>query len=252
MARRPRRRSESGLYHVMLRGINQQIIFESEDDRYQLLSTLKRFVDTNKFILYGYCLMDNHVHLLIQELEDDISNAIKRISSSYVLWYNKKYERSGHLFQERFKSGPVEHDNYFLMTLRYIHQNPIKAKLCSEPLEYKWTSYREYISEPIIIDTELCLNLFSPDKDRAVDLFIEYMNQSNEDNFSVFEDNIKMTDTEVLKKLRDMGVKSISEFQKLEKSARNSYIKELKMTKGISIRQISRITGVSKGIVERS
>ncbi len=252
MARRPRRRSESGLYHVMLRGINKQIIFESDDDRFQLLSTIKRFVDTNKFVLYGYCLMDNHIHLLIQELEDDISNAIKRISSSYVLWYNKKYERSGHLFQERFKSEPVEHDNYFMMTLRYIHQNPIKARLCKELLEYKWASYREYISEPIIIDTELCLNLFSPDEDKAVDLFIEYMNQYNKDSFPVFEDNIKMTDTEVLNKLNDMGIKNISELQKLEKDRRNSYIKELKMTKGISIRQISRITGISKGIIERT
>lgn len=143
MPRRPRRRSESGLYHVMLRGINKQIIFESDDDRYQLLSTLKRFIDANKFVLYGYCVMDNHVHLLIQELEDDISNAIKRICASYVLWYNKKYERSGHLFQERFKSEPVEDDNHFLMTLRYIHRNPLEAGLCKELLDYKWTSYRE-------------------------------------------------------------------------------------------------------------
>ncbi|WP_422487187.1 transposase [Gudongella sp. DL1XJH-153] len=252
MARRPRRRSESGLYHVMLRGINKQIIFESDDDRFQLLSTMKRFVDTNKFVLYGYCLMDNHVHLLIQELEDDISNAIKRICSSYVLWYNKKYERCGHLFQERFKSQPVETDNYFLMILRYIHQNPIKARLCKDLLEYKWTSYREYIQKPIIVDTEFCLSLFSPDMDRAVDLFIEYMTQNNEDSFPAFEDNISLTDTEVLIKLNDMGIRNISELQKLEKNRRNSFIKELKMTKGISIRQISRITGISKGIVERS
>lgn len=252
MARRPRKRSESGLYHVMLRGINKQTIFESDDDKYQLLSTFKRFVDRKMFILYGYCLMDNHVHLLIQELEDDISTAIKRISSSYVLWYNKKYERCGHLFQERFKSQPIETDSYFMIALRYIHQNPIEARICKDLLDYKWTSYREYIKEPIIIDTDLCLSLFSLDKDRAVDLFVEYMNQNNEDSFPVFENYTKLTDTEVLKKLFDMGVKNISEFQKLEKTKRNNLIKELKMTKGISIRQISRITGISKGIIERS
>lgn len=251
MPRKPRRRSESGIYHVMLRGINKQIIFESDDDRYQLLSTLKRLIDAKKFILYGYCLMDNHVHLLIQELEDDISTAIKRICSSYVLWYNKKYERSGHLFQERFKSEPVENDSYFMISLRYIHQNPIEAKICKELLEYRWTSYREYIQEPILTDTEFCLSLFSPDKDIAVDLFIEYMGQKNNDTFPVFEDYIKLTDVEVLKKLYDMGIKNISEFQRLDKNRRNSLIKELKMTKGISIRQISRITGISKNIIER-
>lgn len=251
MARRPRKTSESGLYHVMLRGINKQTIFESNDDKYQLLYTLKRLVDTKKFILYGYCLMDNHVHLLIQELEDDISTAIKRISSSYVLWYNKKYERCGHLFQERFKSECVETDNYFLIALRYIHQNPIEARICKEILDYRWTSYKEYIKEPIIIDTDLCLSLFSPDKDKALDMFIEYMNQKNDYSFPVFEDYIKLTDSEVLNKIYDMGIANIIEFQKLEKTIRNNLIKELKMTKGISIRQISRITGTSKGIVER-
>lgn len=251
MARRPRKTSKSGLYHVMLRGINKQTIFESDDDKYQLLYTLKRLVDTKKFILYGYCLMDNHVHLLIQELEDDISTAIKRLSSSYVLWYNKKYERCGHLFQERFKSECVETDSYFLIALRYIHQNPIEARICKEILDYRWTSYKEYIKEPIIIDTDLCLSLFSPDKDKALDMFIEYMNQKNDYSFPAFEDYIKLTDSEVLNKIYDMGITNISEFQKLEKTIRNNLIKELKMTKGISIRQISRITGTSKGIVER-
>ena len=251
MPRGPRRRSESGLYHVMLRGINRQIIFESEDDRYQLLSTLKRLIDVNSFVLYGYCFMDNHIHMLIQELEDDISNAIKRICSSYVLWYNKKYERCGHLFQERFKSQPVEDDSHFLMALRYIHQNPISAGLCKDLLEYKWTSYREYITEPIIIDTEMCLSIFSPNKEKSIDLFIEYMTESNEDSFPAFEDNISLTDTEVLKKLYDMGISNTSELQKLEKSRRNDHIRALKKTRGISIRQISRVTGISKSIIER-
>lgn len=251
MPRRSRIRSESGIYHVMLRGINKQMIFESDDDRYRLLATLNHFKVEKKFILYGYCLMDNHIHLLIQELEDDISTAIKRISSSYVLWYNKKYERCGHLFQERFKSEPIDNDSYFLISLRYIHQNPIEAKICKELLDCKWTSYEEYIKEPILVDTEFCLSLFSPDRDRAIELFIEYMKQKNKESFPVFEDYIKLTDTEVLKKLYDMGIKNMSEFQKLEKSLRNKIIKELKMTKGISIRQISRITGISKGIIER-
>jgi len=251
MPRRPRRRSESGLYHVMLRGINKQIIFESDDDRYQLLSTLKKFIDTKKFVLYGYCIMDNHVHLLIQELEDDISNAIKRICASYVMWYNKKYDRSGHLFQERFKSEPVEDDNHFLMALRYIHQNPLEAGLCKDLLEYKWTSYREYITDPMIIDTELCLELFSPDKDRAIDLFIGYMTQKSKDSFPIFEDNNRFTDAQVITKLKELGVDNISELQKMEKHNRNSYIRTLKRIKGISIRQLSRITGISKGVIER-
>lgn len=249
MPRSPRKRSESGVYHVMLRGINRQTIFESDEDKYEFLATLKKYVDSKKFVIYGYCLMDNHAHILIKELEDDISNSIKRISARYVFWYNKKYERCGHLFQERYKSEPVESDNYFLIALRYIHQNPIKAKICKEIIEYKWTSYREYMNREIIIDSEFCLALFSKDRDRAEELFVEYMNQKNKDTFPSFEDYVKLTDSEVLEKIHSMGIKSTSEFQQLEKSKRNSFLIELKNTKGISLRQLSRITGVSKSVI---
>ena len=79
------------------------------------------------YILYAYCLMSNHIHLLIREREDTIGMAIKRIASSYVYYYNHKYSRDGHLFRERFKSEPVNDMAYFVILLRYIHQNPVKA-----------------------------------------------------------------------------------------------------------------------------
>ena len=79
------------------------------------------------YILYAYCLMSNHIHLLIREREDNIGMAIKRIASSYVYYYNHKYSRDGHLFRERFKSEPVNDIAYFITLLRYIHQNPVKA-----------------------------------------------------------------------------------------------------------------------------
>lgn len=251
MPRGPRKRSSSGVYHVMLRGINRQLIFESDDDRYQFLSILKHLVDGKKCIIYGYCLMDNHVHILIQELEDDISTVIKRLSASYVLWYNKKYERCGHLFQERFKSEPVESDPYFMSALRYIHQNPLEARICQEILDYKWTSYKEYIKDPIIVDVELCLSLFSLNRDKALEMFVEYMNEKNDDEFPVFEEYVKLNDSEVLDKIRGLGAKNISDFQKLEINVRNRYLRELKRTKGISIRQLARITGFSKATIEK-
>jgi putative transposase len=129
MARKERKKSRSGIYHIMLRGINRQTIFEDEEDKRKFLETLKKYKDVSKYQLYSYCLMDNHVHLLIREMDETIAEAIKRISSSYVYWYNLKYERVGHLFQERFKSERVESEVYFLTVLRYIHQNPLKAGL---------------------------------------------------------------------------------------------------------------------------
>ena len=127
MARLARERSNSGIYHVMVRGINRQSLFEDDEDRQRLIQTIGVYKSISNYDLYGYCLMNNHIHLLMRETREPISQAIKRISSSYVHWYNLKYKRCGHLFQERFKSEVVETNAYFLTVLRYIHQNPIKA-----------------------------------------------------------------------------------------------------------------------------
>ncbi|WP_198543854.1 transposase [Petroclostridium xylanilyticum] len=95
--------------------------------------------------------MNNHIHLLLKEGKEAISQAMKRIGASYVYWYNMKYERYGHLFQDRYKSEKVEDDKYLLTVLRYIHQNPIKAGIVEEAIKYKWSSYIEYISQKGIL-----------------------------------------------------------------------------------------------------
>ncbi|WP_052342225.1 transposase [Xylanibacter brevis] len=134
MPRQARESSGTGIYHVMMRGINHQNIFEDQEDYYQFLKTLDMMAlsyepdgtpSGRNYILYAYCLMTNHIHLLIREREDTIGMAIKRIASSYVYYYNHKYSRDGHLFRERFKSEPVNDIAYFVTLLRYIHQNPV-------------------------------------------------------------------------------------------------------------------------------
>ena len=141
MPRRARIESGTGIFHVMMRGINHQNIFEDEEDCWQFINTLDRmrvrYDDYGKpcgtnCIYYAYCLMGNHFHLLIREREDSIGMAIKRIASSYVYYYNHKYSRDGYLFRERFKSEPVNDMIYFVTLLRYIHQNPLKAGMVSE------------------------------------------------------------------------------------------------------------------------
>ncbi len=115
--------------------------------------------------------MGNHLHLLIKEGKEILSNTMKRIGASYVYWYNWQYNRKGHLFQDRFKSEAVEDDAYFLTVLRYIHQNPQKAGLTDDIASYKWSSYKEYTSKKTIVNIDFVLSLFDKEIDKAIEGF---------------------------------------------------------------------------------
>jgi len=148
----------------MLRGNERRNIFLNEDDKMRFIETLYQKKQKDKFYLHAFCLMDNHVHLMISEGTEDIAKIIKRIAVSYVFYFNKKYKRVGHLFQDRFKSEIVENDAYVLSLARYIHQNPVKANLVKSPGEYKWSSYYWYLNEksnmPNVLDKEITIRLF--------------------------------------------------------------------------------------------
>jgi REP element-mobilizing transposase RayT len=249
MPREARRKSKTGIYHVMLRGINRQSIFQSEKDKSKFIFIVSEYRESEKFRVFGYCLMDNHAHLLIQEGEDDISTVVKRISSSYVYWYNKKYERVGHLFQERFKSECVEDESYFLAVLRYIHQNPVKAGIVKFIDKYNWSSYSCYINEIDIIDYKYGLSIFSENALEAKFQFIKYMSEEDKASFLDYDDFITLTDTEVKREILSMGINEIGDLKSIEKEKRNLILKELKSIKGVSIRQLSRITGLSRTMI---
>ena len=170
MPRQARRKSESGIYHIMLRGINQQQIFEDEEDSLRFLETLLKYKEQCGYEIYAYCLMGNHIHILLKEGKENLTLVLKRIAGSYVYWYNWKYRRSGHLFQDRFKSEPVEDDEYFLTVIRYIHQNPIKAGICKNIDEYKFSSYNEYIKKENLVDIDFCFSIIGKEQ------FIEFNN----------------------------------------------------------------------------
>lgn len=251
MPRYARKKSESGIFHVMLRGINKQTIFEDDEDRERFLETIGRYKTVSKYKIYGYCLMSNHVHLLLKETEEPISAIIKRNCSSYVYWYNWKYKRCGHLFQERYKSETVENEGYLLTVLRYIHQNPVKAGLSKNIKEYKWSSYNEYAGKTEIVDTGFVLQIFSTDRKKAVSSFIVYSNEQNEDKCLDYDEKNRITDNDIRKYFEKLGIENISELQQMEISKRNAIINEIKAIEGVTIRQLSRITGISKSVIDR-
>ena len=189
--------------------------------------------------------MGNHVHLLIKVVSEGLEQIFKKIGVRYVYWYNWKYNRTGHLFQGRFNSEPVESDDHFFMVIRYIHQNPVKACLADSIDTYKWSSYGEYVGKRDIVDTSVALKAMAPED------FIKFNNEENNDSCleSVSSRKNDKDAKEIMKKL--LNCDTVEGFLKLDAITRNASIRKLK-EEGLSIRQISRLTGISKRIVERA
>jgi len=229
-----------------MRGVNQQRIFGETADYERFLRCLSEVKLVSGFKLLAYCLMSNHVHLLLKEGSEPLSQIFMRLGAKYVPWFNRKYDRSGHLFQDRFKSGAVESDAYFIAALIYIYQNPVKAGLCAQSQDYRWSSRRRLGTSGIVDEKEL----FS----------IVSLEQILEHECEVFPINplainarqqIVLSDDEVFVQMKVLGgVASTSEFQSLCPEKQAEVFKELHQY-GVSIRQFSRLSGLGRGLIQR-
>jgi len=194
--------------------------------------------------------MDNHIHLLISEGIEDIALVMKRITVSYVYYFNKKYNRIGHLFQDRFRSEAIEEDGYVLSLTKYIHQNPVKAKMVTTASEYSWSSYNSYSNKDYfsrMLDTDTILGIFSPDREIAQKLLINDMNRLPMESFIDIPDDNDIIDDVMAKEL---FIKTLQELEvdlnKCSKAALAEIIKEFKIRTNLSLRKISTITGLNK------
>jgi REP element-mobilizing transposase RayT len=247
MPRLARVKSITGIYHIMLRGIDKRDIFLEDEDRIKFLENINNAKEFGNFEIYGYCLMDNHVHMLIKENEE-IGISIKRITVGYVGWHNKKYERTGHLFQNRYLSEPVTTEGYLLTVLRYIHQNPVKAKMVNNAEDYRWSSYYNYYlfynDQNTMIDGNLIKTYFN-----TIEEFNKYMNKNNDDECLENKIKINCNDNTLIEIIsREYDITNLLELSMDEK---NKIIKDIYNKKGASIRQLSRILGLGKTIVEK-
>ncbi|MEG0091353.1 MAG: transposase, partial [Oscillospiraceae bacterium] len=159
MPRKARVVSKSGIYHVLLRSFNGEIIFKDGQDTEKFLDVLESYKETCGFKIYAWCMLAGHIHLLMQTGDMPLGDIFKRVGGKFVYWYNQKYSRQGPLFQDRYKSEPVESDKNFLMVVRFIHRNPIHHELCDSPAEYSLSSYSAYTDgEQGLVDTEYLLS----------------------------------------------------------------------------------------------
>ena len=258
-----RNTSDTGVYHVMLRGNNKQVIFESQKDYLkfqQLLFQKSHPQDSDHkplppcWITYAYCLMPNHVHLLVLEKEEKLSDTVHSLAISYAQYYNIKYEHTGHLFQGRFRSEPVNDWDYFVTLLRYIHQNPIAGGLTRSVKDYTWSSWAEFIS-PETCPLPICATKAIFTKISADALF-ELVNEPLAKAQRILdfnnESSVRLSDDIIRDFIRlDCGVQNPKEIQSYPKPERQAILKSIRDFGG-SIRQISRITGISESIIRRA
>lgn len=179
MPRPPRLFNDSGLYHIIARGNNRQRLFHCEGDYLRYLDLIRQMREEHRFEIYHYCLMPNHVHLLIRFFQvPDLQKVMQRINLCYAKYHKRKYRYEGHLFQDRFKSLSIDSDAYLLECGRYIDRNPLKAGLVSALQDYNWSSYSYYAfghPDDIITENLLYGNLGNTSEERQK-AYREYLN----------------------------------------------------------------------------
>ncbi|MBI2361216.1 MAG: transposase, partial [Deltaproteobacteria bacterium] len=144
MARPVRIEFPGAVYHVITRGNNRQAIFRDDHDRARYLEKLRFYCEQKRVELLCYCLLSNHIHLLLETPQGNLSKLMQPFQTSYTVYFNRRHRCTGHLFEQRYKALLVDKDNYLLQVSRYIHLNPVGAGIVRRPQEYRWSSYAAY------------------------------------------------------------------------------------------------------------
>lgn len=262
MPRQQRKLSKTSIYHIMLRGNERKNVFGLDEEKQQFLEAVSKKQKELGFSIYAYCLMNNHVHIVINSQEKDISTIMKGIAIRYASFYNKQHNRIGHVFQDRFKSEAIEDERYLMAVIRYIHNNPVKAKAVIRPEDYVWSSYAQFIRKAgsvtcgIDVDVQYILNIIAKDRQTAIAEFIRF---SAEEDLSRYLD----CDDEKMVKTLEQGHKYFQEYlmlnhkglqwEQLKQDAivKKEVIRHLRTETNLSIRTISVLLGIDRNTVER-
>ncbi len=227
----------TGWNHIIIRGINRENLFYDEEDYKCFVTTMNRVRKKHEFETEAYCLMNNHVHILMRTVDGTSSEIIKKILIIYASYYNKKYDRVGHVFQDRYRSEPVDDETYLMTVARYIYLNPQNAGICPAK-EYPYT----YIRADGILST-----YFESLKD-----LMNFFESENDDKCMEYNISSGYSDEEALKMIQKItGTENPQQLQGYERKCRDGVLEQLKEN-GLRIRQISRLTGINRNIVQRA
>ncbi len=162
-----------GYYHIINRGVEQRVIFKEKEDYNFFIEQLSILSKNFNITIHNYCLMNNHYHLLIETRDENLSKFMRQVNGVYAIYFNKKYKRSGHLWQGRFKSWYVTDEAYLYTLILYIEQNPLKAKIVKDIADYPYSSYHYFLEDnmPTFLKDSWIATNYKDDKD-AIKAFL--------------------------------------------------------------------------------
>lgn len=258
MPRTRRTASPTGYYHVIMRGNNRENIFNDICNKKDFLFELYKKINENLLEIVAYCIMSNHVHLLLKANLDDLSKSFKIINQKFAHKFNKRNNRIGHVFQDRFLSEPIDNSSYLLNVVRYIHNNPVKAKIVNTPNSYKWSSYNDYLESytnlinPILSvkQKEIILNFFSNLKHFEIYHteydFNDYLDiKDDTNNYRIYCGKEIISDY-----LQILNLNCISQLKENPNALNNIIITLLDKTK-LTCNQVAKLLNLNKNYVQK-
>lgn len=254
MPRTRREESPSGVYHVIIRGAGRHLLFEDDYDRRFFLSRLFRYANDYSALLLAWCLMENHVHILFRLEIEDLMVLMRSLNTSFARFFNDRHGHVGPVFQDRYKSIPVKTDAQLLETVRYIHCNPQSAGI-GKYSEYEWSSYMSYLSGSVQKEAILVIRMLG-----GIDRFASFHEDSRgsqevkgvqSPDYNLSPKRRLLPDEQAIMKAKELyGDEFMASIARLPKVERNAAITHLRGI-GLSVRQIERLTGIGRGIIQR-
>ena len=230
------------IYHVIVRGVGRQMLFEDRSDRKRFMGALAERLEASGGEILAWCLMSNHAHLLIHAPLAELSKAMLSVECGYAKYFNAKYDRTGTLFQGRFASVPIADEGQLLVTVRYIHRNPAEQ---GGGLSGEWSSYDEYVGGSGYAKTGLVLGMFD-----GLDSFVGFHSQGDGRDAAV--PRRRLTAQEASRVARAvLGEVNPYDIRSMEKGERDLQIRRLREA-GLSIRQVERVTSIGRNIIAKA
>lgn len=211
MSRPLRLEFPEALYHLTSRGDRREDIYEDDEDRLAFLEVFSSVIEQFNWVCYAYCLMGNHYHLLVQTLDANLSKGMRQLNGVYTQAYNRRHQKTGHLFQGRYKSILVDEDNYLLELSRYIVLNPVKAGMVKRVDQWKWSSYLATVGQasvPEWLSSDYLLSQFSVQRKTAIRKYQTFVQEGlkNDPIWSRLNNQIYLGDEAFIKQVqRHMG-----------------------------------------------